>query len=63
MANLFECDHCDYESKTKGMITLRHNSIHENLKLKFAKCGYQFSKKRQSYYTPDVSTRRNEISL
>ena len=45
MANLFECDQCDYKSKSKATLVLHHNSLHENMKHKCDTCGHQFSTK------------------
>ena len=45
MAAMFECDQCDYKSKTKSALILHHNSLHNMVKQKCLNCGSQFSTK------------------
>ena len=45
MGGLFECNECDYKSKSKAKLTSHHNSVHENIKYKCDICGYQLSTK------------------
>ena len=45
MGPMFECEQCDYKSKTKSALIVHHNYLHNMVKHKCLNCGSQFSSK------------------
>ena len=42
MGPMFECDQCEYKSKTKSALIMHHNYLHNMVKHKCSNCGSQF---------------------
>ena len=42
---IFSCEHCEYQSRTKGLLEKHHSSLHCDIKYSCDLCGYQVAMK------------------